>query len=90
MQFISLQVGTVCDDYFDGVAADVVCREMGFVGASGWSYGENWVVQSSYPIVLDDVVCSDPNSGISSCSFITSHNCGHVEDVFLSCTHIGI
>ncbi|KAL5253600.1 hypothetical protein ACHWQZ_G013415 [Mnemiopsis leidyi] len=78
--------GTVCDDSFSENSADAICREMGYSGSSSWvsgssySYGEN---QTSLDITLDDVQCSDDDW--DSCSYSTSHNCGHSEDVFLTC-----
>ena len=78
--------GTVCDDGFSEDSANAICREMGYSGSSSWvsgssySYGEN---QTSLDITLDDVQCSDDDW--NSCSYSTSHNCGHSEDVFLTC-----
>ncbi|KAL5253623.1 hypothetical protein ACHWQZ_G013415 [Mnemiopsis leidyi] len=78
--------GTVCDDSFNENSADAICREMGYSGSflwvsgSSYSYGER---QTSLDITLDDVQCSDDDW--DSCSYSTSHNCGHSEDVFLTC-----
>ncbi|KAL5253613.1 hypothetical protein ACHWQZ_G013415 [Mnemiopsis leidyi] len=78
--------GTVCDDSFSENSANAICREMGYSGSLSWvsgssySYGEN---QTSLDITLDDVQCSDDDW--NSCSYSTSHNCGHSEDVFLTC-----
>ena len=78
--------GTVCDDNFDDNAANAICREMGNSGSTSWyggrtfSFGE---FQNSFEITLDDVTCTDDDW--KSCTYSTSHNCGHSEDVFLSC-----
>ena len=77
--------GTVCDDNFDDIAADAICRKMDYARSSGWQSGED--DQSRYEIKLDDVRCEDRHW--ENCSYETSHNCGHSEDVFLSCTNDG-
>ncbi|XP_053407717.1 deleted in malignant brain tumors 1 protein-like isoform X2 [Mercenaria mercenaria] len=81
--------GTVCDDYFRDSAARVVCRMLNFPGdvnqAAHYSrakYGEG-----SLPILLDDVICSGSELSITDCSHNAwgSHNCGHTEDVGVTC-----
>ena len=78
--------GTVCNDNFNDNAANAICREMGHSRSTSWKsgidplFGEN---QTSLDITLDDVTCSD--NDWKSCSYSTLHNCGHNEDVFLSC-----
>ena len=42
--------------------------------------------QSQLDIILDDVECSEPTGNFADvCSFRTLHNCGHSEDIYLSC-----
>ena len=78
--------GTVCDDGFSDNSANAICREMGYSGSSSWvseadySYGD---IQTNLNITLDNVVCRDDNW--DSCSYSTSHDCRHHEDVFLTC-----
>ena len=73
----------MCDDSFNDNAADAVCREMGFDRSITWNSHTLWVMQSQYDIKLDDVTCSSGSWG--SCSYAETHNCGHSEDVFVSC-----
>ena len=75
--------GTVCDDYFNDNAAFAICREMGYFSAITWESGNYFDVQENLEINLDDVSCSEQSW--SSCSYSESHNCGHSEDVFLTC-----
>ena len=75
--------GTVCDDDFDNYAAEAICVELGFLGATRWTSRHSFAIQSSYEITLDDVRCSD--NSWENCEFSESHNCGHHEDVFLDC-----
>ena len=80
--------GTVCDDYFDSYSADAICRKMGYLGHTEWTSGDKWSIQSTLQITLDDVLCS--SGEWSSCSFKSTNDCGHSEDVFLQCDGIGI
>ena len=74
--------GTVCDDNFDTRAAVAICHELGYRGDSNWTSG-NRDDRNGYEITLDDVDCY--NSTWSTCTFSETHNCGHAEDVFLTC-----
>jgi hypothetical protein len=76
--------GTICDDSFTTTNANVVCRELGFVhGAEsfktfGGGTGNIW---------LDEVRCKESDASVAACSHngFGSHNCGHSEDVGVSC-----
>ena len=75
--------GTVCDDAFDGNAAAVACRQLGFSEAV-----ETFdAVPGVLPIVMDDVTCNGTESRLVDCEFLgaTAHNCSHPEDVGLAC-----
>lgn len=80
------QWGTVCDDYFNKVAADVACRQMGFAGVINVGccavYGPG-----SGPIWMDDVICEGHESSLSECGHrpFAYTNCGHGEDVSIMC-----
>ena len=76
--------GTVCDDAFNQVDADVVCRQLGYSSALAPStyYGPG-----SGPVWLDNVGCTGTESSILDCAHagVGTHNCVHSEDVGIIC-----
>jgi hypothetical protein len=62
-----------------------VCKELGFTCALSWSADETWEIQNSYTIALDNLNCMSDN--FTECTFDLSHNCGHAEDIFLTCSY---
>ncbi|XP_073537753.1 scavenger receptor cysteine-rich domain-containing protein DMBT1-like [Phyllobates terribilis] len=79
--------GTVCDDYWDINAAQVVCRQLNcgqalaFNGSAAFGQGQGL-------IVLDDVQCSGNEQHVWDCPHqpFTVHNCGHNEDAGVVCS----
>ncbi len=84
--FVSVSLpGTVCDDDFEEVDAEVVCRQLGYSGAAvlpeyGGGKGRIW---------LDDVACeSNPAAKrLIECSHARwgENDCNHDEDVGVRC-----
>ena len=80
------QWGTVCDDDWDLVDADVICRMLGLPSASrAWSNA--YFGQGSGRIALDDVNCFGYESDISECLHNGWFNtdCDHSEDAGVTC-----
>ena len=77
--------GTVCDDYFTDSAARVVCYQLGY-GRSGRFIGNRYGAGSGR-IWLDDVQCKGTETNIGDCRHRDwgIHDCGHGEDVSVSC-----
>ncbi|NXW63055.1 SRB4D protein, partial [Eurystomus gularis] len=78
--------GTVCDDDWDIVDANVVCRQLGcghaIVLPAAMTFG-----QGSGPIFLDNVDCKGWEAALSECwsHGWGIHNCYHYEDVAVVC-----
>ena len=80
------QWGTVCDDGWDINDANVVCRQLGFRGAS--SAPDNAMYgQGLDPIWMDDVHCDGHEASLFACSHRGwgKENCGHYEDASVVC-----
>ncbi|XP_076088214.1 scavenger receptor cysteine-rich domain-containing protein DMBT1-like [Mytilus galloprovincialis] len=80
--------GTVCDNQFENVDAEVACRQLGY--CSGIMIPSKLVYDGQGTIWLNDIDCLGSESKLLNCthSVETSH-CHHSEDVgvhcFLSC-----
>ncbi|XP_041743868.1 lysyl oxidase homolog 2A [Coregonus clupeaformis] len=79
--------GTVCDDDFSIHAANVVCRELGYVEAVSWSPSSKYG-KGEGRIWLDNVHCSGQERTLAQCEsngFGVS-DCKHSEDVGVVCS----
>lgn len=76
--------GYICDDYFDYNDANVICRQLGFEGASTYR-GSIYVASVFY--WLDNIHCDGTEGEIDNCTHNAwgSHNCGNYEHVQVTC-----
>lgn len=77
--------GTICDDGFTDTEADLVCKHMGY--DSGVMLSNFYTVDGdqAQTIALDEVSCPTYATSIDSCTYQTTHDCTHDEDVGVSC-----
>ncbi|CDQ63258.1 unnamed protein product [Oncorhynchus mykiss] len=78
--------GTVCDDDFSIHAANILCRELGYVEAVSWSPSSKYG-KGEGRIWLDNVHCSGRERTLAQCKsngFGVS-DCKHSEDVGVVC-----
>ncbi|XP_071807344.1 scavenger receptor cysteine-rich domain superfamily protein-like [Asterias amurensis] len=78
--------GTVCDDGWDILDAQVVCRQLGFASANITkccaAYGPG-----TGAITLDDIACLGSEDRLVDCPNrgLGQHNCAHTEDAGVVC-----
>lgn len=80
------QWGTVCDDSWNIVDADVVCRQLGFASAEQIFYRAKYG-EGSGPILIDQINCPEGAKSILDCSHNRwgEHDCSHSEDAGVLC-----
>jgi hypothetical protein len=84
--------GTVCDDNFDLLDGDVVCRMLGYSHAlevkSGYYYYGLVPFSGRGPVWVDDLVCNGTETSLIDCGFPGwgISDCSHYEDVFVVCS----
>ncbi|KAM9708702.1 lysyl oxidase homolog 3B isoform 2-T3 [Menidia menidia] len=78
--------GTVCDDDFSIANAHVLCRQLGFVEATGWTHSAKYG-KGQGKIWLDNVLCNGGERSIDSCKSRGWGNsdCTHDEDAGVVC-----
>ena len=81
--------GTVCQNYFDIVEANIVCRQLGFGGATGYRTNSFYGAGSGVVwLQLDWPGCSGEENSITLCSHRTfgTSTCSHNYDVGVMCS----
>uniref|UniRef100_A0A672YUR9 Lysyl oxidase homolog n=1 Tax=Sphaeramia orbicularis TaxID=375764 RepID=A0A672YUR9_9TELE len=85
--FYNGEWGTVCDDDFTLHAAQVVCRELGYVEAISWSPSSKYG-KGQGPIWFDNLHCTGKEKTLALCpsNGIGVSDCKHTEDVGVVCS----
>ena len=80
--------GTVCDDGWDDLDAQVVCSMLGHIGGTAFPHAE--FGRGLGTIWLDDVQCSGAEDELGDCYNPNGcwgcSNCGHSEDAGVRCS----
>ncbi|XP_069030839.1 neurotrypsin [Embiotoca jacksoni] len=84
------QWGTVCDDNWTELNAQVVCRQLGFRGRAEVA-PDRMYEEGRGPILLDEVQCRGSEAALLACSHseLGQHDCSHSEDIGVRCERGG-
>ncbi|NXS99249.1 LOX3B oxidase, partial [Jacana jacana] len=84
--FYNDEWGTICDDDFTLANAQVLCRHLGFVAATGWAHSAKYG-KGVGRIWLDNVNCAGGEKSITDCKHRGWGNsdCSHEEDAGVIC-----
>ncbi|KFO11622.1 Neurotrypsin, partial [Balearica regulorum gibbericeps] len=79
--------GTVCDDGWTDLSAQVVCRQLGFSGPATLASEGDYAAGQGF-ILLDDVACAGTELSLLDCPHSNwgQHDCSHTEDVGVRCS----
>ena len=77
--------GTVCDKNWSITNTQVVCKQLGY--GHGFLSTDLNVPAGTGPILMANVRCRNDQTNLLACSHngFGNHNCGHVEDVGVTC-----
>ena len=83
----------VCDDSFDLIDAEAACYTLGFTYGGTFetvNMRDKWS-GAEIPIWMDNVECESNSTNFLSCenNGFGNHNCGHDENVLLTCFESG-
>ena len=92
VQNIDKSWGTVCDDGFDSIDAQVACRSVGLQREGAAFQSKNMgctTVTAPVPIYLENLACTGTERTLLECpsAGLGSHDCTHDEDVHITCSN---
>ena len=79
--------GTVCDDQWDNLDAQVVCRQLGLPDFGAQAHAGAHFGEGHGKIILDDVECVGTETSLDQCQHSGSEtrDCSHDKDVGVTC-----
>jgi len=77
--------GTVCDDRWGTLDAQLACRLLGYITNGAIPYSQARYGRGSGEILLDDLVCNGYETSLFQCRGLLP-NCDHDEDAGLFCS----
>jgi hypothetical protein len=78
--------GTVCDDGWSTIDANIVCRQLGYSNADATARSNAYFGQGSGSILMTYVGCTGSESRLIDCSYSSSTStCSHAEDAGVQC-----
>jgi len=81
--------GTICSNGWNTDNANVVCRTLGFSGASVFFSSSSQYGQGNGPIWLDNVMCNGNEASLVECTYPgvgIIEDCTHDKDVSVRCS----
>ncbi|KAL4640368.1 neurotrypsin-like [Arapaima gigas] len=86
--YIGGQWGTICDDGWTDRDADVVCRQLGYMGLAK-ARTMAYFGEGVGPIHVDNVKCTGSERSLVDCikQPVGTHNCRHSEDAGVICDY---
>ena len=77
--------GTVCDKNWTDSNTQVVCQQLGY--KHSWPVTDLNIAAGNGPILMEKINCRGDEANLLACSHngFGNHNCGHVEDVGVTC-----
>ena len=79
--------GTVCDDQWDSIDAQVVCRQLGLPDTGVQAHAGAHFGEGAGKILLDNVRCVGTETSLDQCqhSGWETHDCSHDKDAGVTC-----
>ncbi|RDD36431.1 Deleted in malignant brain tumors 1 protein, partial [Trichoplax sp. H2] len=84
--------GTICQNGFTMVSANIICKQLGFLRGATTFYGGALYGQGNGTIWLANVNCTGNETNIASCphSYWGINDCTHSEDISIVCNPVDI
>lgn len=82
---ISNDWGTVCDNSWGTMDAQVACRQAGFAFEGAFAFSGGIFEQGNGSIILDMLACDGNETRLVDCMSDPNMNCNHTQDAGVLC-----